>query len=74
MRFSKYILAIILITSTVLAYGQKADSNKMFTLQQCLDIAIKNNLQNVIEKTKLVYKKLISEKPSYLVSLPIKLI
>jgi outer membrane protein len=45
MRFSKYILAIILITSTILAYGQKSDSTKMFTLQQCLDIAIKNNLQ-----------------------------
>src|ERR1700761_7346491 len=45
MRFSKYILAIILISSTVLTYGQKIDSNKTFTLQQCLDIAIKNNLQ-----------------------------
>jgi outer membrane protein len=45
MRFSKYILALLFTTSTILAYAQKADTGKMFTLQQCLDIAIKNNLQ-----------------------------
>lgn len=45
MRFSNYILALITITYSALAYAQKTDTSKTFTLQQCLDIAIKSNLQ-----------------------------
>jgi len=43
MRFSKYILTILFITGTLGAYAQAADT--AFTLQKCLDIAVKNNLQ-----------------------------
>ena len=45
MRFSKYILALLFITSTILVNAQQADTSKLLTIQQCLDIAIKNNLQ-----------------------------
>jgi outer membrane protein len=43
MRFNKYILTLLFITTTILANAQTADT--LFTLQKCLDIAIKNNLQ-----------------------------
>jgi len=43
MRFSKYILTILFITGTIGVYAQVADT--AFTLQKCLDIAVKNNLQ-----------------------------
>jgi len=45
MRFSKYILTFLLITGSILANAQVADTGTMFSLQKCLDIAIKNNLQ-----------------------------
>src|SRR5579863_7789304 len=41
-RITKYFLTIILLTGSIIAYGQKTDT--ILTLQQCLDIAIKNNL------------------------------
>lgn len=41
MRFSKYLLTLLLLTCCVLA---KAQQNSTLTLQQCIDIAIKNNL------------------------------
>jgi len=43
MRFSKYILTLLFITGTLGVYAQSADT--AFTLQKCLDIAVKNNLQ-----------------------------
>lgn len=43
MRFSKYILTLLFITSSIWANAQDTDTS--FTLQKCLDIAIKNNLQ-----------------------------
>ncbi|HTK18978.1 MAG TPA: TolC family protein [Mucilaginibacter sp.] len=43
MRFSKYILTLLFITGTLGVYAQAADT--AFTLQKCLDIAVKNNLQ-----------------------------
>lgn len=43
MRFNKYILTILFITGAIWANGQVTDTS--FTLQKCLDIAIKNNLQ-----------------------------
>ena len=43
MRFSKYILTFLLITGSIWANAQDTDTS--FTLQKCLDIAIKNNLQ-----------------------------
>src|ERR1700744_3257009 len=42
-RFNKYFLIITLLVPGLFAYGQKTDS--LLTLPQCLDIAIKNNLQ-----------------------------
>jgi outer membrane protein len=42
-RITKYFLTFILLTGSIIAYGQAADT--VLTLQQCLDIAIKNNLQ-----------------------------
>ncbi|MGZ3889413.1 MAG: TolC family protein [Mucilaginibacter sp.] len=42
-RITKYFLTCILLTGSIIAYGQTADT--VLTLQQCLDIAIKNNLQ-----------------------------
>jgi len=42
-RITKYFLTIILLVSSVITYGQTADT--VLTLQQCLDIAVKNNLQ-----------------------------
>jgi outer membrane protein len=45
MRFNKYILTLFFITGSILAHAQKIDTNALFTLQKCLDIAIKNNLQ-----------------------------
>ncbi|MDB5136562.1 MAG: outer rane channel protein [Mucilaginibacter sp.] len=44
MRFSKYILTFLLITGSILAYAQ-TDTSTLLTLQKCLDIAVKNNLQ-----------------------------
>jgi len=41
MRFSKYFLTIIFLACSILAHAQK---DTVLTLQQCLDIAIKNNL------------------------------
>lgn len=43
MRFSNYILTLLFITGSVWANAQDTDTS--FTLQKCLDIAIKNNLQ-----------------------------
>ena len=43
MRFSKYILTLLFITGSIWANAQDTDTS--FTLQKCLDIAIKNNLQ-----------------------------
>ncbi|MDO3625118.1 TolC family protein [Mucilaginibacter sp. BT774] len=43
MRFSKYILTFLFIGGSILANAQGTDT--LFTLQKCLDIAIKNNLQ-----------------------------
>jgi outer membrane protein len=45
MRFSKYILTLFLISGSIITYAQKIDTGSLFTLQKCLDIAIKNNLQ-----------------------------
>ena len=45
MRFSKYILTLFFITGSILANAQGADTTAMFSLQKCLDIAVKNNLQ-----------------------------
>ncbi len=42
MRFSKYFLTLIFIAGGFLAHAQQKDT--LLTLQQCLDIAIKNNL------------------------------
>jgi outer membrane protein len=41
-RFNKYLITLILLSSSVFAFGQQADS--LLTLQQCIDLAIKNNL------------------------------
>jgi len=43
MRFSKYILTLLFITGTIYVKAQVTDTS--FTLQKCLDIAVKNNLQ-----------------------------
>ena len=45
MRFSKYILALLFITGSILANAQGSDTTTLFSFQKCLDIAIKNNLQ-----------------------------
>src|SRR6202012_5636721 len=45
MRFSKFILTLFLISGSIITYAQKIDTGSLFTLQKCLDIAIKNNLQ-----------------------------
>jgi outer membrane protein len=45
MRFSKYILTLFLITGSILTHAQKIDTSALLTLQKCLDIAVKNNLQ-----------------------------
>lgn len=42
MRFSKYILTLLLISGSALTYAQQTDT--LLTLQKCLDIAVKNNL------------------------------
>ncbi len=44
MRLSKYILTLLLLSAGILANAQQAKMDTL-TLQQCLDIAIKNNLQ-----------------------------
>ncbi|HEY4324907.1 MAG TPA: TolC family protein [Mucilaginibacter sp.] len=41
MRFSKYLLTILFLACSILAHAQK---DTLLSLQQCLDIAIKNNL------------------------------
>ncbi|HWD89105.1 MAG TPA: TolC family protein [Mucilaginibacter sp.] len=41
-RITKYFLTFILLAGSAIAYGQKTDT--VLTLQQCLDIAIRNNL------------------------------
>jgi len=43
-RITKYFLTLILLTGSIIAYGQQ-QADSVLTLQQCLDIAIKNNLQ-----------------------------
>ncbi len=45
MRFNKYILTLLFITCSILARAQKTDTSTLLTLQSCLDIAVKNNLQ-----------------------------
>jgi outer membrane protein len=45
MRFSKYILIFLFIAGSIYAHAQQPDTSKQLTLAQCLDIAIKNNLQ-----------------------------
>ena len=45
MRFTKYILTLLFVTGSFWAFAQQVDSTKQITLQQCLDIAVKNNLQ-----------------------------
>ncbi|MDB5152215.1 MAG: outer rane channel protein, partial [Mucilaginibacter sp.] len=45
MRFNKYILTLLFITCSILARAQKTDTSTLLTLQRCLDIAVKNNLQ-----------------------------
>lgn len=45
MRFSKYILTFLFITCGILAHAQQTDTSTLLTLQKCLDIAVKNNLQ-----------------------------
>jgi len=42
MSFRKYIIAVVLLVAYVKVYAQQ---DSTFTIQQCLDIAIKNNLQ-----------------------------
>jgi outer membrane protein len=42
MRFSKYFLTLLFMAGGFLAHAQQKDT--LLTLQQCLDIAIKNNL------------------------------
>ncbi|MBS1531387.1 MAG: TolC family protein [Bacteroidetes bacterium] len=42
-RITKYFLTFILLAGSVVAYGQQTDT--VLSLQQCIDIAIKNNLQ-----------------------------
>jgi len=41
-RFNKFFLTILFLATSILTYGQQ---NTVLSLQQCLDIAIKNNLQ-----------------------------
>ncbi|HVV55863.1 MAG TPA: TolC family protein, partial [Mucilaginibacter sp.] len=41
-RFNKYYITLFFLASGMLAYGQKIDT---LSLQQCLGIAVKNNLQ-----------------------------
>src|ERR1035437_6596690 len=41
MRFSKYFLIILFIACVSMVHAQQ---NNILTLQQCLDIAVKNNL------------------------------
>jgi len=43
MRFSKYLLTLLFVTGSILANAQNTDT--LLTLQKCLDIAVKNNLQ-----------------------------
>ncbi len=45
MRLSKYIFLFFFITGSICAEAQQPDTSKQLTLTQCLDIAIKNNLQ-----------------------------
>lgn len=45
MRFSKYILTLLFLAGSILAHAQQTDTSKLLTLQKCLDIAVKNNLQ-----------------------------
>lgn len=45
MRFSKYILVLFFIAGSILANAQATDTSAVFSLQKCLDIAVKNNLQ-----------------------------
>lgn len=42
-RITKYFLTFILLLGSIFAFGQNTDT--VLTLQQCLDIAIKSNLQ-----------------------------
>jgi outer membrane protein len=42
MRFNKYFLTLLFLAGSILAHAQQTNT---FTLQQCLDIAVKNNLQ-----------------------------
>ncbi len=41
-RFNKYFLTILFLAGSILTYGQQTN---VLSMQQCLDIAIKNNLQ-----------------------------
>jgi outer membrane protein len=49
MRFNKYFLTLLFFACNVLAYAQQSNT---LTLQQCLDIAIKNNLN--VKQTGLI--------------------
>ena len=50
MRYFKYILFILSLSAPILAYCQSADT--LLNLQQCIDIAIKNNLD--VKKSELL--------------------
>jgi outer membrane protein len=45
MRFSRYILALLFITGSIISRAQQTDTTNLLTLQKVLDIAVKNNLQ-----------------------------
>jgi len=45
MRSIKYFLTLLFLAGSILAQAQQTDTSKTLTLQQCLDIAVKNNLQ-----------------------------
>ncbi|HTD98231.1 MAG TPA: TolC family protein [Mucilaginibacter sp.] len=45
MRSIKYFLTLLFLAGSILAQAQQTDTSKTLTLQQCLEIAVKNNLQ-----------------------------
>ncbi|NCD72218.1 TolC family protein [Mucilaginibacter agri] len=44
MKYVKYIFAALVICSSVPAFSQVGEADSVYTLQQCIDIAIRNNL------------------------------
>lgn len=44
MKYLKYIFAALVIFSSIPAFSQVGEADSVYTLQQCIDIAIRNNL------------------------------